>query len=73
MDDEVDVVHQDPVTLAASLHGVRIGAEVALQADLNLIGDGYILAIAKTGADKNPRAASRITFLSAPVLAIARM
>ena len=73
MDDEVDVVHQDPVTLAASLHGVRIGAEVALQADLNLIGDGYILAIAKTGADKKVIREAALGFLSAPVLAIARM
>ena len=40
VDDEVDVVEQDPLAETLAFDGVGIGAEVALQAHLNLIGDG---------------------------------
>ena len=44
MDDEVDVVHEDPLGLAAAFDRVGIGAEVAFEADLDFVGDGDVLA-----------------------------
>ena len=52
VDDEVDVVHEDPLALAAAFDGVGIGVEVALEAELDLVGDGYVLAVVGSVADE---------------------
>jgi hypothetical protein len=52
VDDEVDVVHQDPLALAAAFDGVGVDAEVALEADLDLVGDGDVLALVGAVADE---------------------
>ena len=52
MDDEVDVVHEDPVGLAAAFDGVGQGGEVALEAELDLVGDGDVLALVGAVADE---------------------
>ncbi len=52
MDDEVDVVHENPLALAAALDGGGIGAEVALEADLDFVGDGGVLAVGGAVADE---------------------
>jgi len=52
VDDEIDVVHEDPLGLATAFDGVGIGAEVALQADLDFVGDGDVLALVGAVADE---------------------
>ena len=52
VDDEVDVVHQDPLALAAAFDGVGIDSEVALEADFDLVGDGAVLALVGAVADE---------------------
>ena len=52
MDDEVDVVHQNPFALATAFDRVRINAKLALEAELDLVGDRNILAIVSAVADK---------------------
>ena len=48
MNDEVHVIHQDPLAPAAPLHGVWIDAVVLLQANLYLVRNCYVLAIIRT-------------------------
>src|SRR5579863_5550125 len=45
VDDKIHIIEQNPFSLAASLDGIGQGAEVALEAELDLVGDGYGLAI----------------------------
>ena len=52
VDDEVDVVHQDPLGLAAAFDGVGVGAELAFEAELDLVGDGDVLAVVGAVADE---------------------
>ncbi len=52
VDDEVHVIHQDPLTLAATFDRVGIGVEVVLEAKFDLIGDGDRLPIVRAGADQ---------------------
>ena len=52
VDDEVDVVHQDPLALAPAFDGVGVGAEVALETDFDLVGDGDVLAVVGAIADE---------------------
>ena len=52
VDDEVDIVHQDPFALAAALDRVRKGREVALEADLDLVGDSDVLPVVGAVADE---------------------
>ncbi len=49
MDHKVHVVEQNPVALAAALHGVGQCAELLLEAMLDLIGDGDGLAVVRGG------------------------
>jgi len=48
MHDEVDVVHQDPLALTPSLDGVGIHAELALQPQLDLVGNRDVLAFIRS-------------------------
>src|ERR1700679_1662019 len=52
MNDEIDIIHQDPLTLATAFDRVGIGAKVALETNLDFIGDRYILTVTETGADE---------------------
>jgi hypothetical protein len=52
VDDEVDVVHEDPLALAAAFDGVGVGVELSLEADFDLIGDGDVLALVGSVADE---------------------
>ena len=52
MDDEVDVVHEDPLGLAAAFDRVGVDAEVALEADFDLVRDGDVLALVGAVADE---------------------
>ena len=52
MDYEVHVVHQDPFGLTAAFDGVGIGGEVALEAQLDLVGDGEVLALVGAVGDE---------------------
>ncbi len=52
VDDEVDVIHENPLGLAATLYGVGEGAEVALEADLDFVGDGDVLTLVGSVADE---------------------
>ena len=52
MDDEVDVVHEDPFALAAAFDGVGVDAEFAFEAEFDLVGDGYVLSVVGSVADE---------------------
>jgi hypothetical protein len=52
VDDEVDIIHQDPVALAAAFDRIGIGAEFALQANFDLITDRDVLAIVGAVSDE---------------------
>ena len=52
VDHEIDVVHQDPLAGAAALNRVGIGAEVALEAQLNFVGDSLGLAVVGRAGDE---------------------
>jgi hypothetical protein len=52
VDDEVDVVHEDPLGLAAAFDGVGQSAELTLEAEVDLVGDGDVLALVGAVADE---------------------
>ena len=60
MDNEVHIVEQDPSSLPASLHRVRVGPELLLQAVLNLIGNGDDLTIVGGRGDEEEVGQTRV-------------
>ena len=52
VDDEVDIVHQDPLALAAAFYRIGVGAVLPLQSKLDLIGDGHGLPVVGACADE---------------------
>ncbi len=52
VDDEVHVVHQHPLALAAALHRIRIHTKLTLQLQLDLIGDRDVLPVVGSVADE---------------------
>ena len=52
MDDDVDVVEQDPLGLTAAFDGSRVEAEVLLEAHLDFVGDCNHLTIIGSGGDE---------------------
>ena len=60
MDHEIDVVHQHPLALPASLDRIRIGSELPLQAELDLIGDRHHLPAIGAARDQEKIGEPRI-------------
>jgi hypothetical protein len=52
MDDEVHIVHQDPLALAASFDRVRINAKLALEPNLDFVSNSNVLTIIGAIADE---------------------
>ena len=45
MDNDVGVIEENPLALAAAFDGCGVEAEVLLEAELDFIGDGYDLPV----------------------------
>ena len=52
VDDEVDVVEEDPFAEALAFDGVGVGVEVAFETELDLVGDGLRLALVGAAGDE---------------------